>query len=156
MASAKLWDLHGQTPSTQDLSVALGWTVEEVEDLRLAGQPIIRLHQPVTDEGDELAQVVEDAKALRPEEIVAEDQLRSRVAECLASLSAREAFILRLRYGLETDHAYSLREIGDMLGISRERVRQLEKLALEKLRQPHRSALLADFAVAIQGGGTQG
>jgi RNA polymerase sigma factor (sigma-70 family) len=82
----------------------------------------------------------------RPDERVEEEQLHRRLAECLASLPTREATILRLRYGLETDHPHSLQEIGDLLGVSRERIRQLEKLALEKLRQPQRSALLAEFA----------
>lgn len=149
-ARAKLWDLYGRAPRAQELSAALGWTVDELEELRLAGQPITRLHQPVTDDGDERADVVEDAQALQPEEVVAEDQLRRRLAACLTSLSAREACILRLRYGLETDHAHSLQEIGDMLGISRERVRQVEKLALEKLRHLHRSALLVDCGLPLR------
>ena len=93
-----------------------------------------------------LADILEDPQAPKPEELVVEEQLHRRLAECLASLPAREATILRLRYGMETDHPHSLQEIGDLLGVSRERIRQLEKVALEKLRQPHRSALLADFA----------
>jgi RNA polymerase primary sigma factor len=93
-----------------------------------------------------LADILEDVHASKPEELVAEDQLHRCLAQCLATLPEREALILRLRYGLETGHAQTLQEIGERLGVSRERIRQLEKLALDKLRQPQRSALLADFA----------
>jgi RNA polymerase sigma factor (sigma-70 family) len=105
----------------------------------------MRLDQQVTDEGDALIDILADTQALQPAHLLMEGQLQHRLGEGLASLPAREALILRLRYGLETDHAYSLREIGDVLGISRERVRQLEKQALTRLRQPHWSALLGDF-----------
>ncbi len=69
------------------------------------------------------------------------------MAACLASLTDREACVLRLRYGLGSDQPQTLQAIGDLLGLSRERVRQLEEQALEKLRQPEQRALLADFAV---------
>jgi RNA polymerase sigma factor (sigma-70 family) len=143
---SKLWNAYGRAPSVQELSTALGWTPKEVEEVRAAGQSIIRMHQPITDDGGMLADVLADPQAPKPEELLVEEQLHRRLAECLASLPEREATILRLRYGLETDHPHSLQEIGDLLGVSRERIRQLEKLALEKLRQPQRSALLADFA----------
>ena len=141
----RLWNVHGRAPSVQDLSLTLQWTAREVEDLVAAGQPIARLHTPLTEDGAMLADILVDIHAPKAEERVAEEQLQRRLADCLASLPEREALILRLRYGLETDHQHTLKEIGDLLGVSRERVRQLEKLALDKLRQPHHSALLADF-----------
>ena len=142
----RLWDVHGRAPSVQELSLALQWTPQEVEDLATVGQPIARLYKPLTENGGVLADILEDVHAPKPDELVAEDQLHSRLAQCLASLPEREALILRLRYGLETGHPHTLQEIGERLGVSRERIRQLEKLALDKLRQPQRSALLADFA----------
>jgi RNA polymerase sigma factor (sigma-70 family) len=142
----RLWGLFGRPPSTQELSTALGWTPQEVEELQTAIQPIVRLHQPIADDGSLLADVLEDQQAQKPEEMLAEEQLQRRLADCLASLTDREAFILRRRFGLECEHPHTLQEIADILGLSRERVRQLERQAFEKLRQPHRSALLADFA----------
>jgi RNA polymerase primary sigma factor len=142
----QLWDVHGRAPSVQELSLALQWTPQEVEDLAAVGQPIARLYKPLTENGGVLADILEDVHAPKPDELVAEDQLHSRLAQCLASLPEREALILRLRYGLETGHPHTLQEIGEHLGVSRERIRQLEKLALDKLRQPQRRALLADFA----------
>jgi RNA polymerase primary sigma factor len=141
----RLWDINGRAPNTDELSSELGWSYKEVEELMLAVQPIMRLHQPVADDGSMLTDILEDDQAPKPDDMLAEEQLQRRLADCLASLTEREAFILRLRYGLEADHPHTLQEIADILGLSRERVRQLERQAFEKLRQPHRSALLADF-----------
>lgn len=141
----RLWDAHGRAPNTEELSAELGWNEKEVEELMLAVQPIMRLHQPVADDGSMLTDILEDEQAPRPDDMLADEQLQRRLADCLASLTDREAFILRLRYGLESDHPHTLQEIADILGLSRERVRQLERQAFEKLRQPHRSSLLADF-----------
>jgi RNA polymerase sigma factor (sigma-70 family) len=145
-AGDRLWDIHGRAPSVQELGVELGWTAKGVEDLLTAVQPITRLQQPLTDEGSMLMDLLEDEQATKPEELVAEEQLQRRMTECLASLTEREAFILRQRYGLGADHPHTLQEIASILGLSRERVRQLEKQAFEKLRKPQWSILLADFA----------
>lgn len=145
---AKLWQRNGRAPNTQELSTELGWLPQEVEELWAAAQPIARLSQPLTEDGSSLAERLEDDQAPQPEQLLGTIQCQSRVAECLASLPDREALILRLRFGLETDHPHTLQEIADLLGLSRERVRQLEKQALERLRQPQWSALLADFADA--------
>jgi RNA polymerase sigma factor (sigma-70 family) len=146
-AVERLWGQHGRPPTSEELSVALGWTREEVEELQAAVQPVIRLQQPLAEDGGSLADILEDDQAPRPDELLAEDQLHRCLSDCLASLTEREAFILRLRYGLESEQPHTLQEIADMLRLSRERVRQLERQAFEKLRQPHRSAMLVDFAM---------
>lgn len=145
-AVERLWGEYGRQPTSEELGVALGWTREEVEELQAAVQPVMRLQQPLADDGGTLADILEDEQAPRPDELLAEDQLQRCLAHCLASLTEREAFILRLRYGLESEQPHTLQEIADRLSLSRERVRQLERQAFDKLRQPHRSAILADFA----------
>ena len=82
----------------------------------------------------------------QPEALVAAAQVRGGVRACLSSLTEREALIVRLRYGLDTDEPHSLQDIGDVLGLSRERVRQLEKQTFTKLRQLPQSAELAELA----------
>jgi RNA polymerase primary sigma factor len=144
-ASERLWERHRRAPTPAELGAELKWDIKEVEDLLIAVQPMIRLHQQVADDGSVLADILEDDQATKPDDMLAEEQLQRRLADCLASLTERESFILRLRYGLESDHPHTLQEIAEVLGLSRERVRQLERQAFEKLRQPHRSALLADF-----------
>jgi len=143
----RLWSQYGRPPTSEELSLALRWTREEVEELQAAVQPVIRLQQPLAEDGGSLVDILEDDQAPQPDELLAEDQLQQCLADCLASLTEREAFILRLRYGLESEQPHTLQEIADMLRLSRERVRQLERQAFEKLRQPHRSAMLADFAL---------
>jgi len=103
------------------------------------------LQQPITDDGDALQDVLEDTQAPQPDELVAEEQLRRGVGACLDHLTEREALILRLRYGLDMHEPHSLQEIGDVLSISRERVRQLEKQAFGKLRRLQQSAVLAEL-----------
>src|SRR5262245_4248507 len=144
-AMTRLWESHGHAPSVQELSAELGWTPQEVEALVIAVQPIAQLQQPVMDDGDVLQDLLEDTQALQPDELVAAEQLHRGVEACLGHLTPREALILRLRYGLDAHEPHSLQEIGDRLNISRERVRQLEKQALAKLRRLQQSIDLRTF-----------
>src|SRR5207244_12661651 len=113
------------------------------------------LQQRVTDDGYTLQDFVEDPKAPRPDELVAEEQVRRGVRECLGHLTEREAVIVRLRYGLDAHEPHSLRDIGAIYGISRERVRQLEKRAFAKLRRLRQSAVLAELVQEHTGKGVK-
>jgi RNA polymerase sigma factor (sigma-70 family) len=144
-AASSLWKSQGRAPSPQELSAAMGWTPQAVEELLIAAQPIVQLQQPITDDGTALQDILKDTQTPQPEALVAEEQVRRGVAECLSHLTAREALIVRLRYGLDAHEPQSLQEIGERLGISRERVRQLEKQAFAKLRQGQQSAVLAEL-----------
>src|SRR5262249_12641370 len=95
--------------------------------------------------GDVLQDLLEDTQALQPDELVAAEQLHRGVEAWLGHLTDRETLILRLRYGLDADEPHSLPEIGALLDISRERVRQLEKQALAKLRRLQQSVVLAEL-----------
>jgi RNA polymerase primary sigma factor len=145
-AATKVWQSYGHAPSPQELSAALGWTPEAVEELLITVQPIAQLQQPITDDGTALQDILEDTETPQPEALVAAAQVRGGVRACLSSLTEREALIVRLRYGLDADEPHSLQDIGDVLGISRERVRQLEKQAFAKLRQLPQSVGLAELA----------
>ena len=139
---------HDRPPTVQELSVASGWTPEEVEALRGAGGSILPLQHPLTEHEDrELLEGLTDSQVSKPEDVVAMAQCQQRVSACLARLTEREALVLRLRFGIGTDHEYTLQEIGDRLGVSRERVRQVEGIALAKLRRSPATASLADFSI---------
>jgi RNA polymerase primary sigma factor len=145
-ATTKWWQSHGHAPSPQELSAALGWTPEAVEDLLITVQPMVQLQQPITDDGTALQDILEDTQTPQPDVLVAAEQVRHGVRDCLGHLTEREALIVRLRYGLDAYEPHSLQDIGNVFGISRERVRQLEKQAFAKLRQLPQSAELAELA----------
>jgi RNA polymerase primary sigma factor len=144
-AETRLRQVDKRRPNAQELSAELGWTPEEVEALRETRQVMVRLHEPLAEDGRLFEEMVEDEQSLEPDRVVSQRELQEQVAACLRSLPDREAQILRLRFGLETEQALSLQEIGDLYGLSRERIRQLERLALKKLRSSKRGNLLADF-----------
>ena len=90
--------------------------------------------------------MVQDDQLAPPDEAIARLELQRCVTDSLDTLPKRDAEVLRLRFGLETDRTYTLREIGEKMGLSRERIRQIEKTALEKLRFSVAGASLAEAA----------
>ena len=88
---------------------------------------------------------VEDETSPSPAQIVYQNMLRERVDQVLATLSPREARILRLRFGLDQDRPYTLEEVGQKFGLTRERIRQIEGKALRHLRQPCVARLLREY-----------
>ena len=114
--------------------------------LKASWQPL-SLEQPVgEDEDNELASFVEDETTPSPVQSAYQNMLRDKVEEVLTTLSAREANILRLRFGLVNGRAYTLKEVGLKFGLTRERIRQIESQALRRLRHPCRSRQLRDYA----------
>ena len=144
-AATKLSQSHKRAPNPHELGAELGWSPEEVERLQDTGQSMVRMQEPLSEDGPRLAEVMEDEQSPDPYVAVAQRELQQRVADCLSGLPEREANILRLRFGLGTDRPQSLGEIGDLYGLSRERIRQLEAIALKKLRSFKGRALLVDF-----------
>jgi len=147
-AEDRFWRLHSRAPTVYDLSVELGWSPAEIDDLKAALQPILKLNQASDDDGQPLEEALPDETQEKPEQLMATRQLQRLMAACLASLTEREARILQLRYGFDSGRTHTLQEIGAIFGLSRERIRQIEQTALEKLRQPQLASLLADFAPA--------
>jgi RNA polymerase primary sigma factor len=88
---------------------------------------------------------VEDEITPSPSQLVYENMLRERVNEVLSTLSPREARILRLRFGLDNDRPYTLEEVGQKFGLTRERIRQIEGKALRRLRHPCRARMLREY-----------
>nr|NIQ77030.1 sigma-70 family RNA polymerase sigma factor [Anaerolineae bacterium] len=80
-----------------------------------------------------------------PPEAAEQTMLRATLEELLTTLSPREALVLRLRFGLQDGHHYTLEEVGQKFGLTRERIRQIEKEALRRLRHPRRSRRLKDY-----------
>jgi RNA polymerase sigma factor (sigma-70 family) len=127
----------GRAPTSRELAAQLHMSEEEVATLlRYVVEPV-SLATPVGSEGDtELADVVADTAAATPFELVAAGMLGDEVERLLSALGERERQILRLRYGLDRGEPRTLEEVGAELSLTRERIRQIERSALAKLRHP--------------------
>lgn len=136
----------GREPTPEELAEALDLPAERVHRyLRTAVRPL-SLEQPVGEEEEStLGQFIEDDDSPEPSERAEQALLRSKLDDLLDTLQPREERILRLRYGLLDGHTYTLQEVGEMFGLTRERIRQIEQEALARLRHPSRSRQLRDY-----------
>jgi RNA polymerase primary sigma factor len=134
-------------PTNEELAQALGLDLPKVEwMLKVSWRPI-SLESPVgEDEDEELIAFVEDHITPSPTDSAYEQLLREKVEEVLGTLSPREARVLRLRFGLSGERAYTLEEVGEKFGLTRERIRQIEGRALRRLRHPRRARQLREYA----------
>ncbi len=136
----------GRQPTAEEIAANMELPAERVRwMLRTSRQPV-HLERPVGDESDaELGDFIEDVELPQPAETVAQNMLTEEIGEILDQLTPREARILRLRYGLQDGESRTLKEVGEMFGLSRERIRQLEKEALRKLRHPNFAGHLRQY-----------
>lgn len=136
----------GRPPTNGELAVELGVSAERVQWMRRLSWAPLSLETPVGDEDDsELGSFIEDNLSPGPTQLTQHNMLREKIEEVLATLSPREARILRLRFGLDGDHSCTLEEVGRRFGLSRERIRQIESRALKRLRHPCRSRQLREY-----------
>jgi RNA polymerase primary sigma factor len=136
----------GRRPTPEEIGRELEMDVEKVELALKASRRSISLEKPVGHEGEsELGQFIEDETSEDPLESASLDLLRGDVEDVLQGLTAREQRVLELRYGLRGHRAYTLKEVGKIFGLTRERVRQIEKEALRKLRHPNRARMLKAY-----------
>ena len=144
--SRRLTQELGREPTQKELAKDMGIEDNRVSDiLKMAGEPI-SLEAPVGSEDTSLlGEFIEDMDAARPPAMAAESLLGEQVEEALASLGDREARVLRLRFGLEGGRSHTLEQVGDKLGLTRERIRQIQSQALRRLRHPRRSKPLREF-----------
>ncbi|MCU0484630.1 MAG: sigma-70 family RNA polymerase sigma factor [Anaerolineales bacterium] len=136
----------GRPPSDLELAADLQVDADRLQWMLQVSWIPVSLESPVgDDEESEFGMFVEDTLSPSPSQTTYEKMLRERVEEVLDTLSPREARILRLRFGLENGHAYTLEEVGQKFGLTRERIRQIEGKALRRLRHPCRSRLLKEY-----------
>lgn len=133
-------------PNLQELSRKLGMDSEEILNLMRISKEPVSLEGHVGDmEEVSIGDMLEDPNAVRADEFTARQDLLEHLEDSLKLLTPREEQVLRLRYGLGGEEIRTLEEIGDMFGVSRERVRQIEQKGLRKLRHPTRSKALRNF-----------
>lgn len=135
---------QGRQAEIEELAERVELPPSQVQWLLQITRPLLALEQPAGDDQDaELADFIEDREIDQPADVVATKLFSERVGEILSELTPREAAIIRLRYGLQGADAHTLKEVGEIFKLSRERIRQVEKTALSKLR---RNRSLGEFA----------
>jgi RNA polymerase primary sigma factor len=136
----------GRDPSIEEVAQGMETTPDKIENLLEIARRPVSLETPIDEEGDStFGDFVEDVTSPAPAEEVATHLLHEQLKTALDRLPPREAQILRLRYGLEDGRVYTLEEVGQAIGVTRERVRQLEAQALNRLRQSSAHVILRDY-----------
>ena len=142
----QLEQTHGRKPTPEEIASVLGIEPRKVQwMLKVSWQPLSLEHPVGEEEDSELGSFIEDDSTPTPTQSVYDNLLREKVEEVLATLTPREARILRLRFGLQNGRSYTLEEVGQKFGLTRERIRQIEGKALRRLRHPRRSRQLRDY-----------
>ena len=142
----KLAQELARKPSEEELSQEMGISINKLREIIKVAQEPLSLETPIGKEEDSrLGDFIEDKDADAPVKTVAHELLREDLAEVLGSLSARERDVLRLRFGIDDGKQRTLEEVGQLFGVTRERIRQIEAKALRKLRHPNRSKRLKEY-----------
>ena len=135
-------------PSEEELAEKMGTSVEKIREIYKISQEPVSLETPIGEEDDShLGDFVPDERNMSPEEYATNEMLKDEISEVLLTLTEREEKVIRLRFGLEDGKSRTLEEVGQMFGVTRERIRQIEAKALRKLRHPSRSRKLKDYMV---------
>ncbi|MGC8488933.1 MAG: RNA polymerase sigma factor RpoD [Clostridia bacterium] len=136
----------GRDPTPEEIADQMGITVERVREIQKVAQEPVSLETPIGEEEDShLGDFIEDEDAPAPAEAAGYQLLKEQLEEVLDTLTNREEKVLRLRFGLSDGRARTLEEVGQVFGVTRERIRQIEAKALRKLRHPTRSKKLRDY-----------
>jgi RNA polymerase primary sigma factor len=136
----------GREPTPEEIAKKLHMSPEKVRNvLKVAKEPL-SLETPVGDEEDShLGDFIEDRSAILPIDAAIQSNLRETTTRALASLTAREERVLRMRFGIGMNTDHTLEEVGQQFSVTRERIRQIEAKALRKLKHPSRSRTLRSF-----------
>jgi RNA polymerase primary sigma factor len=143
-------DMHqrlGREPTPEELAVELDRTPDQIEELLRTSRQPISLDSTIGEDGEtSIGDLIEDVDAPEASELVDRQLLADQLRHALDGLTPREATIMAMRFGLYDGNPHTLDEIGRALGLTRERIRQLEKQSLSKLRHPSRAQPLLDYA----------
>ncbi|MGH9551154.1 MAG: RNA polymerase sigma factor RpoD [Terriglobales bacterium] len=142
----KLAQDKGRKPTEEEIAESMEISVSKLLDIVKVAQEPISLETPIGKEEDSrLGDFIEDREAETPASSVTQELLREDIIEVMAGLSPRERDVLRLRFGLDDGRQRTLEEVGQLFGVTRERIRQIEAKALRKLRHPNRSRRLREY-----------
>jgi RNA polymerase primary sigma factor len=144
--SRKMLNEIGREPTPEELAEKLGMPLEKVRKvLKITKEPL-SFETPIGDEEDaRLGDLIEDKEVIQPIDAAIQSDLRETTTRVLATLSAREERVLRMRFGIGMNKDHTLEEVGQQFSVTRERIRQIEAKALRKLKHPSRSRILRTF-----------
>ena len=146
MARKELLQKNGQAPTMEQIAEECGMTAQKVLHLLRLDPEVCSLDVPTGDDDDgTLGELLENEQAAQPYESLVREELMQLIEALMNTLTDRQRQVVRLRYGMEDGICYSLEQIGSMLGISKERARQIEKEAVAKLKKLGAGMGLEDF-----------
>ncbi len=135
-------------PTEEELSEKMKVPIEKIRDIYKISQEPVSLETPIGEEADShLGDFIKDERNVNPEEYATNELLKDEISGVLLTLTEREEKVIRLRFGLEDGKTRTLEEVGQLFGVTRERIRQIEAKALRKLRHPSRSRKLKDYMI---------
>ncbi len=142
----KLSQDKSRKPTEEEIAAAMEISLSKLRDIVKIAQDPISLETPVgTEQDSRLGDFIEDRDTETPSTSVTQELLREDIIDIMRSLSPRECNVLRLRFGLDDGRQRTLEEVGQLFGVTRERIRQIEAKALRKLRHPNRSRRLREY-----------
>jgi len=147
-AKRKLAQELGREPLVEEISIEMDLPVDKVRHIQKISQEVISLEQPIGGDDEDkstLAEFIRDDTSATPIQITSQELLRDQIREIIGDLTEREQKILEMRFGLEDEVTHTLEEVGKVFNVTRERIRQIEAKALEKIRMHDRAAKLGDY-----------
>ncbi|MCD7859456.1 MAG: RNA polymerase sigma factor RpoD [Firmicutes bacterium] len=142
----KLVQELGREPTVDEIAAELGLPVEKIIEANRTAADTLSLDTPVGDEEDtSIGSFVEDERTLGPADATSNAMLAQALKEILDTLTEREADVLKMRFGMYDGRTHTLEEVGQIFGVTRERIRQIENKAIRKLRHPSRAKKIRDF-----------
>jgi len=136
----------GRDPLAEEIAAEMGIDVEKVRHIQKISQEVLSIETPIGDEEDStLSDFIPDERNATPSQLTARAMLRDLIKEIMIDLTEREQQILKMRFGLDDGISHTLEEVGKAFGVTRERIRQIEAKALEKIREHGKAAALEGF-----------
>jgi RNA polymerase primary sigma factor len=146
IVSTKFYQEYGRDPTIEDLANITGMSIERLTQIfKYVKQPLSLEANIHHDEDTTLLEFIEDENSTRPDEYTFNNELSEKIKILLSTLSSREEKVIRLRFGIGEKEAYTLEEVGQKFGVSKERIRQIESMALRKLKHPKRIKYLKNL-----------
>ena len=137
---------YGREPTLEEVGEAVEIGPKVVEEILKLSRLPVSLESPIGEEADScIGDFIEEQNLPAPEDIALSQVMNAQVEEALRTLTDRESRVLRLRFGMEGGRPHTLQEVGQEFGVTRERIRQIEAKALQKMREPSRSSKLRDY-----------